>query len=233
MQEWISGVLDSDQAGIYALFAVFLLGIIGVFSCACNYAIIGTVAGYAGTIGATGRAKAVIVCSSFFLAGTVISMTIIGIIIGYASEIIGSTLGMYWKIAAGIFSIVFGLYSMDLLPFRIPGISFQVKNKGNSISGAVVFGLAIGGVSTLSSLCCSPFFPIIMAASFIKGSTLWGILMLLFYALGYGLTLAFAMAGVGFGLGKLSTSLSQFARILKYAAGILLIVLGFYFLLTF
>jgi cytochrome c biogenesis protein CcdA len=72
-----------------------------------------------------------------------------------------------------------------------------------------------------------------MAASFVKGSTLWGTLMMLFYALGYGLILALAMAGVGFGLGKLSKSLTQFARVLKYAAGILLVVLGFYFLFTF
>jgi cytochrome c-type biogenesis protein len=191
------------------------------------------VAGYTGTIGATGRTKAVLVSSSFFLAGMVISMTIIGAIIGYASEMISGSVGMYWKIIAGVFSIVFGLYSMDLLPFSIPGISINVANKGNGIFGAVVFGLAVGGVSALTSICCSPFFPVIMAASFVKGSTLWGTLMMLFYALGYGLILALAMAGVGFGLGKLSKSLTQFARVLKYAAGILLVVLGFYFLFTF
>jgi cytochrome c biogenesis protein CcdA len=71
-----------------------------------------------------------------------------------------------------------------------------------------------------------------MGASFLKGSTLWGFAMLFFYALGYGITLSAAMLGLGLGLGKISTLLSKFAMFIKYAGGITLIILGFYFLLT-
>ncbi len=74
--------------------------------------------------------------------------------------------------------------------------------------------------------------PVILAASFVKGSTLWGVLMLFAYALGYGITLAVAMIGIGLGVGKISKSLSGFANILKYAAGIIMIIIGFYFLIT-
>ncbi|MBU0764767.1 MAG: hypothetical protein KJ607_08030 [Bacteroidetes bacterium] len=232
MQDWIDSVLSSGQAGITVLAAVFILGIISVFTCACNFAVIGTVAGYTGTLGATGKAKTVIVCSLFFLLGTVVAMSAIGCLIGYASELIGDALGSYWKIGAGMISILFGIYVLDILPFRIPGISVNFQRKKSGIAGAVLFGFIIGGVTSLCSLCCNPFFPVVMAASFVKGSTLWGFFMLFSYSFGYGITLATAMAGVGLGLGKISQLLSKFAVVLKYAGGITLIVLGFYLLLT-
>jgi cytochrome c biogenesis protein CcdA len=57
--------------------------------------------------------------------------------------------------------------------------------------------------------------------------------LLFFYALGYGMTLSAAMLGVGLGLSKISTWLTKFTVVIKYAGGITLLILGFYFLLTF
>jgi len=232
MHEWINSILNSDQAGIIVFLAVFLLGVVSVFSCACNFAAIGAVAGYTGTLGATGKTKTVVVSSVFFLLGTVVALSAIGCLIGYASEFINTSMGNYWKIAAGIISILFGVYILDILPFKVPGISVNLQNKKSGIAGAVLFGFIIGGVTSLGSLCCNPVFPLVMAASFVKGSTLWGFFMLFFYALGYGIMLAAAMLGVGLGLGKLSKLLSKFAVFIKYAGGITLIILGFYFLIT-
>ena len=67
MTDWVTQVLSSDQAGITVLIAVFVMGMISVVSCACNFATLGIVAGYTGTIGATGKSKAVIWSGSFFL----------------------------------------------------------------------------------------------------------------------------------------------------------------------
>jgi len=232
MQEWINSVLSTDQAGIIVLVAVFLLGVISVFTCACNFAAIGAVAGYTGTVSATGKTKTVVVSSMSFLLGTVIALSAIGCLIGYAGELVSASIGNYWKIAAGIIAILFGVYTLDILPFKIKGISSNFQNKKSSIAGAVLFGFFMGGAISLSNLCCNPIFPLVMAASFVKGSTLWGFLMLFCYAFGYGITLAAAMLGVGLGLGKISTLLSKFAVFVKYAGGITLIVLGFYLLLT-
>jgi cytochrome c biogenesis protein CcdA len=232
MQEWIHSALSSDQAGITVLIAVFMLGVISVFTCACNFAVIGTVAGYTGTLGATGKTKTVMVSSTFFLLGTVAAMSAIGCLIGYASEFISASMGNYWKIAAGIVAILFGVYTLDILPFKIPGMSVSFQNKKSGIAGSVLFGFIMGGVTSLSSLCCNPIFPVVMAASFVKGSTFWGFFMLFSYSFGYGLTLAAAMAGIGLGLGKISKLMSKFALFLKYAGGITLIALGFYFLIT-
>ena len=232
MQEWINSVISSEQAGIVAFAAVFLLGVISVFTCACNFAVLGVVGGYTSTVSATGKTKTVVVSSVFFLLGTVIALSAVGCLIGFASELVSASMGNYWKIAAGIIAIFFGVYTLDILPFKIPGISTNFQTKKSGIWGAIIFGFVMGGATSLGSLCCNPIFPIVMGASFLKGSTLWGLAMLFFYALGYGATIAAAMLGVGLGLGKISQLLSKFAVVIKYAGGIMLIAFGFYLLLT-
>ena len=232
MQEWINSVLSVDNAGIIVFAAVFLLGIVSVFTCACNFVAIGAIAGYTGTVGATSKTKTVVVSSLFFLLGALIALSAIGCLVGYASEWVGTTMGNYWKIAAGLVAIFFGVFTLDILPFKIKGISSDFQNKKGSMTGAILFGFIMGGIIPLSNLCCNPFFPIVMAASFVKGSAVWGFAMLFSFALGYGLTIAAAMLGLGLGLGKMSKMLSKFAVGIKYAGGITLIVLGFYFLLT-
>ena len=232
MNEWINSLLSSDQTGIIALVAVFLLGIVSVFTCACNFAIIGSVAGYTGTLGATGKTKTVVISSIFFLIGTVFAMSALGCIIGFASELISNSIGNYWKIVAGVILIIFGTYTLDILPFKIPSLSLNFNSKKSGITGAILFGFFVGSFTSLGTLCCNPIFPIIVAASLVTGSTLWGFFLMFTYALGFGTILAVAILGVGLGLGKLSNALSKSAVVIKYLGGITLIVLGFYFIIT-
>ena len=232
MEAWIHQVLNSGQSGIGVLIAVFVLGMIGVFTCSCNYAIFGVVAGYSGTVTPTERTKTAIWSGIAFLIGAVLSMAIIGGILGYAGGLVSKSFGNYWKIAAGLICIVFGLYSMDFLPFKMPSISLTKGNRKSGIISAIVFGLAVGGLSTAFNSCCNPLFPVILAMSFVKGSTIWGLLMLSVFALGYALPLAVAIVGVRLGLGKISGPISRLGSVIKYAGGILLILTGFYFLVT-
>jgi len=232
MNEWISSILSSNQAGVIVFPAVFLLGVISVFSCACNFAIIGTVTGYTGVLGATSKTKTIVVSSLFFLLGAVVAMSALGYVIGFASEFISAAMGNYWKIAAGIILIFFGVFILDILPFKMPKIVPDIQHKKSGMAGAVLFGFIIGGLTAFSNICCNPIFPIVVTASLIKSSTLWGFFMLFFFALGYGITITTAMLGVGLGIGKISKLLSKLAVIIKYAGGTTLIVLGFYFLIT-
>jgi cytochrome c biogenesis protein CcdA len=232
MNEWLNSILSADQTGIIALAAVFLLGVVSVFTCACNFAVIGTVAGYTGTLGATGKTKTAVVCSLFFLLGTVVAMPILGCVIGFVSEFISVSMGSYWKIVAGVILIFFGAYILDILPFKIPGVAYNFQSKKGRAAGAILFGFVVGSLTSLGTLCCNPIFPIVVAASLVTGSTLWGFALLLTYALGFGSMLAAAMLGIGLGIGKLSKLLTKSAVVIKYAGGITLIILGFYFILT-
>lgn len=232
MQEWINSVLSSGNSDAAVLVAVFLLGVLSLFSCACNYAIIGALVGYTSTISSSGKTKSIVLSSVFFLLGLIISMTILGSIFGFAGELLNATTGKYWNIISGIISIIFGLYTLDLFPVKLPFFKLNYKNTNSSFSGAILFGLFTGGIASLGSICCSPFFPIIMAASFVKGSTVWGIFMLVVYAFGFGIAATAAMIFVGIGLGKISEKTSKLSAVLKYAGGSILIIVGFYFLLS-
>ena len=232
MEEWIYHVLSSNQAGYTIITAVFLLGLISVFTCGCNFSIIAIVTGYSGTIGSTRKTKAVIFNGLLFFTGMIISMAVIGAIIGYASEWISTSLGNYWKIAAGLISMFFGLFTLDLLPFKIPNISINPASLKSGFFSSMIFGLTIGGLSLASSSCCNPVFPIVLAVSFVKGSFIWGIMLMIAYALGYALTFTLIMIGIGLGFGKTSRTFSKLGNALKYTSGIIMIVVGFYLLIT-
>jgi cytochrome c biogenesis protein CcdA len=232
MNTWIHQVLTNEHATLTVLIAVFLMGMISVVTCGCNFAILGVVAGYSGASTSSGKYKAVWFRGIAFLLGGMISMATIGAFFGYASELISNSFGNYWKIAAGLIAIFFGLYSMNLLPFNLPGLSIKTNKNRQGVFAAILFGLAIGGLSTALNSCCNPIFPVILAASFIKGGALWGLLMLSTFALGYGLPLAATIVGFGLGLGRISKTMSIVGTIVTYLGGITLLLLGFYLLIT-
>jgi cytochrome c biogenesis protein CcdA len=233
METWINQVLSNDHASVIVLIAVLSMGILSVFTCACNFAIIGVVAGYSGASPVTGKSKMMIWKGLAFLLGTIISMSLIGALFGFAGKWVSESLGSYWKIAAGLVAIVFGLYSMELMPFKIPGISLKKAESQQTMFTAIIFGFTVGGLSAACNSCCNPFFPVILAASFVKGSAMWGFVMLTTFALGFGLPLAAMIVGISLGLGKISAALSMVVKIAKYIGGIALVALGFYLLLTF
>lgn len=232
MNEWINSGLSSEHATFTVLIAVFAMGLISVVTCGCNFAVIGVVAGYTGASSAQAKTSTVFMKGIAFLLGAVVSMAIIGSLFGYAGKLVSDSLGNYWKIAAGLIAVFFGLYSMDLVPFKIPGLTLRQSRPQENWVLAILFGLAIGGLSTALNSCCNPIFPVILAASFMKGSAVWGLMMLTAFALGYGIPLAAMIVGFSLGLGKLSKTLQVIGTIAKYAGGTALVILGFYFLLT-
>jgi len=205
---------------------------ISVFTCGCNYSIIGIIAGYSGALGASQKPKILLLSGLSYFAGIVISMAVLGGITGYASQQINLTFGIYWKIAAALICIFFGLLTMDILPFRIPSISINPVKKGNSFISPLIFGLTTGGLTLACSACCNPVFPVVFALSFVKGSFIWGILMLTVYAVGYGITLVVILTGIGLGFWKTSKTFLKSGLVLKYTGGILMILIGFYLLIS-
>src|SRR5512133_3918920 len=142
MESWIQQILGSGQAGMAVLPAVFLLGMVGVVTCGCNYAIFAVVAGYSGSLRTSGRSRSAIWSGIAFLLGAVVSMAAIGALFGYAGGLVGDSFGTWWKVAAGLICVFFGLYSMDLLPFKVPSFSIKKEGLNTGILSAILFGLA-------------------------------------------------------------------------------------------
>lgn len=232
MEAYIQQLLNSQYTGITVLAAVFLLGVISIFTCACNYSIIAVAAGYSGTLGAKANPKSVYRNALFFFLGMLIAMAVLGAIIGYASETFSKISPVFWKLAAALISIIFGLIILKLVPFELPGLSVNhiVEKFGNNSS--ILLGLVLGGLALASGTCCNPLFPIVFAASFIKGSVIWGVLMLTIYALGSAVAMTSVILAIGLGAGKFTSLKSKAGKVFNYTGGVVLLLVGFYLLIT-
>jgi len=232
MNDWIQQVLNGGYAAPTILAAVFLLGTISVVTCGCNFALIGVVAGYSGASASSGKTSTSLIRGIAFLSGGVLSMAAIGLLFGYAGAWITSSFGNTGKIIAALIAILFGIYTLDILPFRLPGIEVNPERKEKGITGAIIFGLTVGGLFSALNSCCNPLFPVVLAATFIKGSALWGLMILTVFALGYCIPLAAMMVGLSLGFGKASKAMSVAGKMIKYLGGASLVVIGFYLLVS-
>ena len=231
MQEWINQTLESPAFSLTVLLAAFLLGLLSsIASACCSLPIFGALVGYSASREKTDR-KATLLSALFFIFGTIAALIVLGSVAGLITKAAQSSLGRYWKLFTGIVIIFFGLASLRLLPFRIPGRKApESSERPRGLIGAAVFGFAVGGGVSVFSLCCNPGIFLILGVVVIKGWSLWSAIMLITYAIGFGLPLAAIILGVS--LGKMAVRAKKIETVIRIAAGALLIAVGFYFLAT-
>ncbi|UCC32577.1 MAG: hypothetical protein JSU86_09890 [Phycisphaerales bacterium] len=230
MQEWIRQVFESPEFGLALLPAALLLGTLTAVGSGCNVAMIAAVAGYAGSRGEESRRDVLLSCV-FFLVGTVLSLAVLGALIGYFGKVAGDTLGLYGTLLAGLVTVFFGLLTLGLAPIRLPTFVPSKARRGRGLLGAAVFGLAVGGGSTTCTMvCCGPLLPTVLSVAALRGQAGWGAMILTMFAAGYAVPLTVAMLGVS--LGRLSRFASAVAGPIRNVAGVMLIGVGFWLLLS-
>ncbi len=233
IQLWTNGIIESQLNSPIFFVAVFLLGLLAAVGSVCNLGVLAAVTSYAGSDAAQNdNAQSHLKTGFSFFLGNVISLSLVGALTGFVSQSLGSTVGEYWTIIAGVFVVYLGLVSLDLLPtsFRLGGGNLSSKLSAFANKG-FVFGLALGGFATACSVSCSPIFPIILGASFLQGSMLMGWLTLFVFAIGYSLPLGGILAGLGFGFNKFSDSIMKNKSVINGVSGVFLIIVGFGLLL--
>lgn len=228
-----SAAFDRADAGPVAIPLAFVLGLLSaVVSACCTLPVLSIVVGYAGTRADRGiRAK--VLSAGTFALGAALALVILGGVAAAIGQAAQSTLGRYWKLFAGIFAILMGLGSLNLLPFNplASGRKLRVDPPRNGWLGALAFGLVGGGAVTVCSLACNPGIFIILGAAMLQGFTLWMAGILVAYALGFSLPLGALMLGVSF-----ATAAVKFKGMeagVRRVAGLVLVAVGFYFLWTF
>jgi cytochrome c biogenesis protein CcdA len=97
-------------------------------------------------------------------------------------------------------------------------------------SGALAYGIAMGGATTACSFGCNPLLPIALGVAVLKGATVLGAAMLTIFAVGYSVPLTVGLVGVGYGVGRLGRITEHVLPSVRIAGGILMIVVGFYLL---
>jgi cytochrome c-type biogenesis protein len=230
MLEWSAEVLASSTLSAAVFPAAFLLGLIGSVTSCCNLPVLGAIAGYSGTIGHAGDRRALFLTALSFMVGTVAAFTAIGAVSGFVGHVGGASLGLYWRLFAGFVLVVFGLASLDLLPFDLAGLVFTGNTWKRRSSGATLYGLAVGGGAAACSVMCNPILPVALAVTTLQGHTLWGAAILAVFSIGYSLPMAGVLVGLGAGFGKLQSVVQRITPAMNIAAGVLLIAVGFYLL---
>ena len=232
MEEWIRQALSADRLGIISLPAAFLLGILGALSSCCTLPVIGAVAGYAGTLGERLGRRRLMLVVLFFTIGIILSLAGLGIVTGLLGQAAGASAGKYWRFAAGLMLVVFGLANLRLLHFKAPSSNPDRQTLGDSAGGAMVYGLAVGGATAACSICCNPLLPMAVGAAVLKGAPVMGAALLAVFGLGFSLPLAVGLVGVGFGLTRLGSAAQRVMPAVRVVVGVLLIAVGFYLLAT-
>ena len=230
MTEWINQTISSSDISLIMIIALLALGFLSSVSSGCNIAILGALTSYVG-IKKDNSKHDTLFTALGFMVGNILVMALAGALIGYAGEVVNRTLGFYGKIFAGFIMIFFGLMALNLVPFKIKAGSFPFKKKYKGIFGAIIFGSALGGASITCSLACfSPSLLIALGVSSIQKAGLTSAILMGIFAIGYSFPLTVLLLGVGFG--KWAFRTNKIISIIRIPAGILLIVIGFYFLAT-
>ena len=229
--EWIGQVFRSPEFGVAILPAALLLGFLTAVTSCCNIGIIAAIAGYAGSRDESFRRRDAVFTSVCFLVGTIASLAVLGLLVGYFGQLAGENLGRYGVAITGFAAIFFGLMALNLLPFKLPSVDLSKRKRKGSLLGAGVFGLAVGAASITCTLaCCGPLLPIALGMAAARGQGGWGALILTMFALGYSLPLAALMFGVG--LGRTMALAQKALKPIRTVAGIALIAVGLWLLAT-
>ncbi|MFA5859296.1 MAG: cytochrome c biogenesis protein CcdA, partial [Elusimicrobiota bacterium] len=195
----------------------------------CTLPAVGVLIGYSGARKGETRGDA-IRTSVYFTIGTIIALMIIGLVAGFIGQVAQSTLGRYWKLFAGVIAVLFGLATLNLFPIKIQGMSLNNDITGGRF-GTALTGLVLGGIIAACSLPCNPGIFIVISAAILQGQVVWSILLMSMFAIGFSIPIGAIIMGVS--LGKVSFAAKGIDKILRYTAGIILVVAGFYFLVTY
>jgi len=231
MLEYVTNTLQQVASEPLGLVFALILGVVSAAtSVCCTLPALGVLVGYSGAA-ANDNQKTAVKTALLFTLGTIVSLMIIGGIAGFVGQVAQNALGRYWKVFAGIVAIFLGLAALNLLPFNL-----SLGNFGNAIHssgkiGSVLAGIILGGIVAVSSLPCNPGIFIVLGAAVLQGQVVWATLLLAMFAVGFSIPLGAVLLGVSLGKTTLVARNADIA--IRWISGVILLVAGFYFLITF
>jgi cytochrome c biogenesis protein CcdA len=165
--------------------------------------------------------------SLFFVLGLAVTFTVLGLISALLGRMFGD-IGAFWKYAVAAVCLIMGLHLLGLFPWKL-GFSSGLQVRRRGFLGAFLLGLLFGVVSTP---CAVPVLAVLLAFVAEKGNVAYGGFLLFVYALGHSALILVAGTSVGAAKALLESKGLRKARgILQKIAGVLIIAIGFYFLL--
>ncbi len=222
MENYVS--LFTQNGSLPILFAIsFLGGLIASIS-PCSLAMLPIIIGYVGGYSKEKPIKTFLQMI-FFVIGTAIVFSIIGIICAVTGKVFISFAGGYFGLIIASILIVMGLKLAGFIDFELP-IMIKEIPQGNSHS-LILYPIILGAVFALAGTPCStPILAGIMAFASLSASISHAIIMLFLFALGQGVILILA----GFLTSHLKNwkGFYKFSDLLLKISGILLVLASIY-----
>ncbi len=222
MENYIS--LFTQNGSLPILFALsFIGGLIASLS-PCSLAMVPIIVGYVGGYSNNSPLKTFIQML-FFVFGTAIVFSAIGIICALTGKVFVSFAGGYFGIILAAIILIMGLKLIGVLDFELPVMIKEMpKNDGRN---TYLYPILLGGVFALAGTPCStPILAGIMAFASLSASMAQAIIMLFLFSLGQGLILILA----GFLTSRLKNwnGFYKFSDWLLKISGVLLILAALY-----
>ena len=192
----------------------------------CNAAMVPLIIGYVGGTANLPRRKAFEI-SLVFAIGLAITFMVLGIIASLLGGLLGGTTRIWYYLVAVVCFLI-GLQMLGVFHINPPswfgGLRERIKTKG--LWGALLLGLISGLVA---SQCATPVLAAILTYVMAKKeSIIYGAVLLFIYALGRGVPIV--LAGTFAGVLKRIRSLGKWSGVLERASGVIIILVGFYFI---
>jgi cytochrome c-type biogenesis protein len=187
----------------------------------CNMAMIPLIVGYVGGSRDIPRRKAFSI-SLVFATGLALTFMLLGIIASLAGGLLGGSTRLWYYLVAAV-CFVIGVLHLSL-PMWFGGLREKVQTKG--LLGALLLGLVSGLVS---SQCATPVLAAILTYVMAhKAGLVYGAILLFIYALGRGVPII--LAGTFTSVLKGFHALGKWSGWFEKASGVIILLVGFYFL---
>ena len=182
--------LFTGQGSLLILFSLsFLGGLIASIS-PCSLAMLPIIVGYVGGYSEAKPLKT-LVQMIFFVFGTSIVFSAIGIICAITGKVFISFAGGYFGIVLAAIMLVMGLKLVGFLEFELPVIVKEMPK--SEAHNTYLYPVLLGAVFALAGTPCStPILAGIMAFASLSANIINAILMLFLFSLGQGLILILA-----------------------------------------
>lgn len=193
----------------------------------CALPVVPLIIGYVGGTRNNGSKKA-FKLSLTFASGLAVTFTVLGTVASVVGKLLNVS-GRWWYILLGILMVLMALQTWEVYNF-VPSTYLTEKSTKKGYTGAFIAGI-LGGV--FSSPCATPVLVVLLSIAARSKNIFRGILLLLFYSIGYGMLVVVAGTSLGF-IRKITSGerYGLFSKVLKYIMGgtILLIALYMFYL---
>lgn len=216
--------LFTGNTSIMLLFGLSFLGGLVASISPCSLAMLPIIIGYVGGYSDEKPFKTFLQLV-FFIMGTAIVFSVIGIICAVTGKVFVSAGGSYFSLIIASIVLIMGLKLVGFLDFEMPVLVKEMP-KGDSTS-LFIYPLILGGVFALAGTPCStPILAAIMAFASLSASLLQAVIMLFLFSLGQGLILV--LAGVLTSKLKTWKNFYKLSDALMKLSGVLLILTSLY-----